>query len=117
MSKTDTNERCAHKVGSGYQRVGCAKPATVHEEGEWWCALHAPTKREARQRAKLARWDAQTDAVQASMAEGRALLKLLGAKGRTQSGPGGGMGRPHVEVVLPYDEVRALLARIHGGAR
>lgn len=117
MSKTDTHEHCAQVVGNGHGRHRCAKPGTVHEEGKWWCAIHTPSAKLERTRAKLARWNAEADTVQASMDEGRALLAALGAKGRTQSGPGGGVGKPHVEVVLTYDEARALLARIHGGAR
>ena len=55
--------RCAAKVYHSGMFIGspCSKPGTFHERGEWWCHIHAPSKKKAKDNARQAKYNAERD--------------------------------------------------------
>lgn len=52
-----SGQRCAEEVARGDWDYGpCQNPATKLEEGKWWCAIHAPSKKKAREARMDAKW-------------------------------------------------------------
>ena len=47
---------------SGFHATKCGNNAKLHEEGRWWCGVHAPSARAKRDAKRVAVWDARTSA-------------------------------------------------------
>ncbi len=53
------SERCCFDVGKGYHVTLCANPGKVQVDGKWYCGVHDPIKKAAKQAATNAKWAAE----------------------------------------------------------
>jgi uncharacterized Zn finger protein (UPF0148 family) len=55
-----SNTCCALvRAGSQWHRIACGKTAKVEHEGKWYCGIHDPVKKAAKDKEREAKWKAQ----------------------------------------------------------
>ena len=52
-------QKCAERIFRGFHSYLCLKPATISEDGKWWCGTHAPSNVEIRRKKQDDKWRAQ----------------------------------------------------------
>ena len=59
MSEKKAKRQCVEMVhdSGAFRSRGCARNATVLEEGKWYCKVHAPSAAYKRAAARRAKWD------------------------------------------------------------
>lgn len=66
MSATlEGGHQCAGKIrlGTSWPRyVPCKRPGKVQSDGKWWCGIHDPQARQAKQDKRDAEWKAKVEA-------------------------------------------------------
>ena len=50
-------EQCSKKLVGGWNFHQCSNPGKRFEEGQWWCNIHAPSKKKDRQDKRNAEWE------------------------------------------------------------
>ena len=71
---TTSDKRCSVLIfggGRSFRGSLCAKPGKVERDGKWYCGVHNPALREARDKTWRARYDAE-------VAQGNALNEVHG---------------------------------------
>lgn len=60
---SEEKHKCAEQVSNGMRFSGyspCSRRGVVNEDGKWWCRQHAPSAAEARHKASMARFVAES---------------------------------------------------------
>ena len=73
-------ERCHERVYDRFTSTQCQNPGKVEDQGHWYCGVHNPVKRRAKQAAEVGRWRTEREQLNIIRAREDALAVALGVK-------------------------------------